>query len=267
MNKFTKIFIIMIAIFLSTGCIDSLPIWIMDIINPSNNLIAKEGSLFLNTSTFNLYKKDTEQWKSIGNILATDLTVNMYVDEDGYVVINGETTKINLKGIKGQKGDKGVDGKTPKITTSKDGFLVIDGKKTILKVKTTNKICNLVNDVDKNNKFSIGDEINCGTEYFYVMEFTEDDVTLLSKYNLDVGNIYNIETNTITEINPVSVKQNNKAIGTTLGKDVAYGTIEFSQENYWDKNDELKMLYMDDQMNYHNIYDSNSFLFNYIKKY
>ncbi len=37
----------------------------------------------------------------------------------------------------------------------------------------------------------IGDEIACGTEHFYVIESKDDNIKMLSKYNLYVGNNYN----------------------------------------------------------------------------
>ena len=40
------------------------------------------------------------------------------------------------------------------------------------------------------NGTTIGDEISCGTEHFYVIENNDDNVTMMSKYNLYVGYIF-----------------------------------------------------------------------------
>lgn len=59
------------------------------------------------------------------------------------------------------------------------------------------KSCTVVKGTGNN----IGDEIACGSEHFYVLEKNDDNIKLLSKYNLYVGEkiekdpeIYNIET-------------------------------------------------------------------------
>ena len=45
--------------------------------------------------------------------------------------------------------------------------------------------------VTKGTGENIGDEIKCGTEEFYVIDYTETSTTLLAKYNLYVGDIIN----------------------------------------------------------------------------
>ena len=40
------------------------------------------------------------------------------------------------------------------------------------------------------NGKEVGDEIACGTEHFYVMDYNENQIKMLSKYNLYVGRIY-----------------------------------------------------------------------------
>lgn len=78
---------------------------------------------------------------------------------------------------------------------------------------------------------TIGSEIDCGGEYFYVISNTANDVTVLSKYNIEV-----------TTTNP---KQSTSA-GTTYFADVYF----YKKEAYYDINN--KVVYL----NYPKYYDS-----------
>ena len=109
-NKKVLIIIGIIITLLLTIVINKSPKLIMKVVNPTNKTFAWKDSLYLNTSTFDLYQKN-EKWNSIGNLIGTDVQINIYVDEEGYVVLNGEHTKINLKGLKGEQGNEGTQGK------------------------------------------------------------------------------------------------------------------------------------------------------------
>jgi hypothetical protein len=87
---------------------------------------------------------------------------------------------------------------------------------------------------------AIGDEIAIGSEHFYVISNDGTNVTLLTKYNLEVGSncIYNSGNNgyQCTEIENPSGIQSEKALGYTQAgwKTTGnYGVVPFSSTNYW----------------------------------
>lgn len=102
---------------------------------------------------------------------------------------------------------------------------------------------------------NIGDEIECANENFYVINNNNGVISMLSKYNLNVGD--NIYENDLVGI------QSSKAKG-FITSDNNYSTVPFSTTNYWyDENtSSLKDIYQDKF-----IYDSNSNLYPYIKNY
>lgn len=80
-----------------------------------------------------------------------------------------------------------------------------------------------------------GDEVKCGTESFYIVDFDGDNVRLLSKYNLYVGNIY-YEDGSNTVISTTDSKyglQHSTAIATTPDGTYPYiGTINMGTVTY-----------------------------------
>ena len=96
----------------------------------------------------------------------------------------------------------------------------------------------------------VGDEIECAGEYFYVIENDGSNISMLSKYNLDVGNIYtlNLNTNEETKVeieNPTGI-QKKEARGAIIDFDkmeaYSYGGVAFSNSMYW-SGAELKTSY------------------------
>ena len=87
----------------------------------------------------------------------------------------------------------------------------------------------------------VGDEIECAGEYFYVIENDGSKISMLSKYNLDVGNIYTLNGNTNEETkveieNPTGI-QKKEARGVIIDLEkleaYSYGGVTFSNSNYW----------------------------------
>lgn len=117
--------------------------------------------------------------------------------------------------------------------------------------------CDLTKDLSGDKVVSIGDEVTCGTQTFYVLPndlsahktATEENITLLTKHNLDVGSIYNCTDQTLTPIpNPTGI-QNPRAIGSTgNSNDLYYGVIAFSEENYWGSAEDGQFIYDDDNL-------------------
>ena len=132
------------------------------------------------------------------------------------------------------------------------------------KNKGTNKPCTL-EDKDGDGEASLSDVVTCGTESFYVMTNENNEITMLSMYNLDVGNIATyIDENCNYEFTPIenpTNKQNEQAKG-LLNESVLYGVVAFSDENYWDPNWELSE---EDYPIW--VYDERSNLYQYISEY
>ena len=85
----------------------------------------------------------------------------------------------------------------------------------------------------------LGDEIECAGEHFYVISNDGNKISMLSKYNLDVGNnlIADLNGNILSddEIENPTVIQKEEAKGAFIGSTVvsSYGVLEFSNTNYW----------------------------------
>ena len=105
------------------------------------------------------------------------------------------------------------------------------------KNKGNGKPCTL-EDLDEDGKASLSDIVTCGTESFYVMTNKNNEITMLSMYNLYVGNetSYSYENNVIGTSNWIPLenptnKQSELAKGWIYGDSIHYGIVEFSNEN------------------------------------
>ncbi len=124
----------------------------------------------------------------------------------------------------------------------------------------------------------IGDIVKIGTEEFYVVSNDGIDLVLLAHYNLKVGNIYdtfNHKEGEYTNSDEGYGRQSSEALG-FVDSPVDYkyyGTIGFSNTNYWDGKigtDYLGSYCTENNINISNcayIYDSNSNLYQYIESY
>ena len=127
---------------------------------------------------------------------------------------------------------------------------------------TDNGVKQVVN-VVSGDADTVGSEICISDECFYVISSDDDSVTMLSKYNLYVGNIatwdsldFNeYELTTIT--NPTGI-QNSQALGAVIDSVNWVGTVAFSSKNYWSGSVSSYPAY---------VYDSNSTLYTYIANY
>ena len=139
------------------------------------------------------------------------------------------------------------------------------------------KPCTL-EDLDGDGVASLSDIVTCGTESFYVMTNENNEITMLSKYNLDVGYIrtYTVIDNTIlitTSYEPIENPTNKQS---ELVKEYIdtetydyyfyygtyYGTVEFSSELYWQN---YWLLSIFEYPAY--IYNDNSTLYPYVTEY
>ena len=125
------------------------------------------------------------------------------------------------------------------------------------------KLITLVNDADENNQISIGDEYRIETEHFYVVSSDQNQTVLIAKYNLNVGD----------NKNPNSEEglQSQYTLGQrgTVLYNYNYLTnaqiYEFSPSSYWSNNSIPKQEYGDSYTC--DVYDDNSNLYTYIENY
>ena len=113
---------------------------------------------------------------------------------------------------------------------------------------------------------TVGSEVCIDTECFYVISSTNMTVTMLSKYNLHVGNRVDDNWKKTSIVNPTGI-QNSNAIGWFQGystNNPAIGTISFSNTNYW-YNNGLNSNYGINFPAY--VYDSNSNLYSHVENY
>jgi prepilin-type N-terminal cleavage/methylation domain-containing protein len=85
-------------------------------------------------------------------------------------------------------------------------------------------------------EITVGDTVIIGTETFDVIKSTNEETTLLAKYNLYVGNTYTIGSDEVTSISENQKGyglQNPLAKGYTPQETEIIGTLAFSENPYW----------------------------------
>jgi len=255
---FTLIELLAVIVILAIIALIATPI-ILGIIND-----AKEES---NKRSVELYANEvknavvTHQMKNNESITGTyDITpegnICLAKNEFGDCI---EELKIQVDGTKLTSGT---------VTIYKDGNIYIKGGK----LNGSDEECNYgktpctLNDVDKDGKASLSDIITCGTENFYVMYNENEEITMLSKYNLHVGYSYysdgTINNGVNVELeNPTGI-QNELAKG-LLDDYTSIGGVAFSSTNYWETGNYSPA----GNSLYKYVYDNNSTIYNYVNNY
>ena len=107
--------------------------------------------------------------------------------------------------------------------------------------------------------YKIGSEICFDTECFYVISSDNNTVTLLSKYNLYVGNecSSSISSSCRTYGDEATGKQDYRMLGYVYGQTLRKGTMKFSNDMYWSPS-------ISDAKN---VYNENSVLYTYVENY
>ena len=112
----------------------------------------------------------------------------------------------------------------------------------------------------------VGSEVCIDTECFYVISSTDDTVTMLAKYNLYVGNecVGLTSSSCISYGDEATGIQDSSMLGYVTGATIRRGVVAFSNSPYWYSGG-LKAEYglgfpVD-------VYDSNSYLYNYVENY
>ena len=103
----------------------------------------------------------------------------------------------------------------------------------------------------------VGNEICISEECFYVISSDETSITMLSKYNLYVGEEYDGETWT-TYGEEATGKQDSNMLGVVSGVQLKRGTVPFSSWIYWGDTVSSYPAY---------VYNENSQLYEYIENY
>ena len=114
---------------------------------------------------------------------------------------------------------------------------------------------------------TVGSEVAIGDEHFYIISSNKDTVTMITKYNLYVGNMCTSNsTSSCTSYGEEATgRQDSTMLGLLPDQTLRNGTIAFSAETYWCDNNELKTEYGTSFPAY--VYDSNSTLYNYVENY
>ena len=97
--------------------------------------------------------------------------------------------------------------------------------------KETSKVCTL-EDNDGDRVASLSDVITCAGESFYVMSNENGKITMLSMYNLNVGNSVNANTWETTPLENATGIQDPES-GFIYRDSGWYGTLRFSETAYW----------------------------------
>ena len=233
-KAFTLIELLAVIVILAIIALIATPI-VLSIINESKeNARLRSAEMYLNA---------VEQSVSIEKMNNTNFKPNSCEIEKGNLNCEGydkNPIKVEVNGEVPESGSITFEnGKIKDVTlTYSNGKTVVKNNESNLVYKTS--ACTLI-DKDGDNVASLSDEIECAGEYFHVMENDGKTISMLAKYNLDVGN-YNTSSSTISIAaiqNPTGI-QNKKARGAILnaaGTDIdyanIYGTIAFSTKNYW----------------------------------
>ena len=91
----------------------------------------------------------------------------------------------------------------------------------------------VVYEVVSGDMYTMGSEICIGEECFYVISSNEDSVTMLAKYNLEVGNVCT-SSSSCTPIDNASGVQSGTMVGRPSNNSYPrYGTVKFSLSKYW----------------------------------
>ncbi len=116
------------------------------------------------------------------------------------------------------------------------------------------------------NTVSNGDIVKIAREEFYVIDSNSNEVVLLAKYNLKTEGKYN-ELNSYEAMPPDfgAVMQSNES--GRESNSIFYNVLGFSYNNYWSGKVGTTYSGAYNSSNYPYVYDSNSFLYQYIGQY
>ena len=243
-NGFTLIELLAVIVILAIIALIAIPI-ILGIINDARRESQKRSiELYASAVKNGIALSQLSTGKSVKPGKYSSSTLPFEVEYDGDV--NCSTIEIY------EDGTIYVEG----CTVNEEAVEYAYGKN-----KGNSKPCTL-EDLDKDGKASLSDIVTCGTESFYVMTNENNEITMLSMYNLYVGNVVTVDVGySVLRDEPIenaTNKQNELARAYINGESTFYGIVAFSNEPYWISNDNEYPVYA---------YNQNSNLYLYITKY
>ena len=256
-------------------------------INTAKELIAG-ARIIVNEGELETYSLDTTYYLDGECIPIESIYKSPYADFDkAYVVITYEKSGFNYywtsvdeagQGIKDIISDKNLDVKNIESGLKSDDISVergIDGRQHIVLINKTNgcktgeasdAVISINSETGKDvlelpegktrKQLKTGDLVKIKDQEFYVVQndTTNDKITMISHYNLNVGNKKN--NNAPEGIQSPSIKGKFRNSET-------YGTVPFSSTDYW--TDTYGTGYA--TSSYYYMYDSNCNLYQYLEQY
>ncbi len=147
-------------------------------------------------------------------VFTSDTLVNTL---DNHMISKGASEKVTVT-LSYLEGSEVADGDFT-VTFGDIGSTYATVKNFTKPVTPISKACTVIS----GNGTNIGDEIKCGTEEFYVITNDGNNISMLAKYNLNVGGSYDGET--ITNYANPTGKQSSNMKGAYLPKDDGICTV------------------------------------------
>ena len=158
---------------------------------------------------------------------------------------------------------RGIDGRSKTVVVSKQNNCQKEGaNQATIPINGETGEKELIEYPSGKDKTSVvvGDIVKIGTEEFYVVKHDGNDLILLARYNLNVGN------------NPkgsATGMQDSNVVGSKSGY-TTYGTVSFSSSNYWNNGGVPKDIYPGAYYpgpTYPYVYDNNCNIKEYVDNY
>ena len=172
---------------------------------------------------------------------------------------------------------RGIDGRSKTVVVSKANNCQKEGANNATEQISGEIGYNPITYPEGKDKSTVvtGDIVKIANEEFYVIKKTSSNLTLLARYNLKVGDIYQNISTKIGEYSsstPGYGRQSSEALGHD-SYNTSYGSVLFSNSNYWSGQVGSNLKYQgkyctsDLSTGCAYIYDSNSILYSYVESY
>jgi type IV pilus assembly protein PilA len=223
---FTLIELLAVIVILAIIALIATPI-VLNIINDSKeSATLRSAEMYITGVEQSVMKKNMNAG---GNFSPS----SCQVQQNGNLLCDDkDTLEVEVKGEKPTSGT--ITFEEGKIITHK---LRYDENTIVINGELNPKACKITLDKDNDGVAETGDMITCSTESFHVISNDGEQISMLAQFNLDVGRIFDSETEEFEEIENSSRIQNNEAKGRVDNSDIWYGVLPFSTVDYWWNND------------------------------
>ena len=208
----------------------------------------------INNGTVTINLDNTSDWVQEGNyyyykyILDPNETTSSFIRSVTLNYLDGESCTLSQGGtIKICTPDNSALGATYILTITKE-TVQADQYDTVWNTQVEIKpLIEIITPNRTKDNLQVGDEICIKSECFNFIGYDGNNIKMLSKWNLKVGNIY--ETTNLTKIGEYSNSdigyglQSSDMRGWVDGTATSNGTVVFSETNYWDNNGSPKSDY------------------------